>query len=171
MKTNRNGNKSQPNTYYPSYFSLSLARSNPRVCLRIRVIPRKPIPIPLITPLLHLTRIPNHTLNFALALQKLHTEPLRSMERNMAVHDPGARVIRGERNQHVAVAGQRSGVATGWVVEVEAGGAAVPDAGAAADDVVTVGVFWLDFKLGGGKRLGVQTRWVMLACCCWRGGV
>jgi len=101
------------------------------------MVPREPIPVPLIAAALQPARVANHALDLALALDELQAEAFRRVERNMAVHDPRAWVIRGEGQQHVAVAGQRRCVATGRVVEVETGGAAIPDASAPADDVVT----------------------------------
>lgn len=58
----------------------------------------------------------------------------------MAMHDPHARVIGGESQQQVAAGGDGSRVSSGGILERQAGGAAVPGAGAGADNVEVVSV-------------------------------
>lgn len=62
------------------------------------------------------------------------------MPRDMAVHQPHARIIRGEGQKQVATGRQYSRIPTRGVVEIEARGTAVPDAVSAADDVEVVAV-------------------------------
>lgn len=114
--------------------------SDARVRLLIRMIARLPILIPLGTPLVKLILIPNRIANVAFPLQKLHAEALTRVPRNVAVHDPEARVVGGEGDEEVAAGRKRGRVATGRVVELQARRGAVPDAGAGSDDVEVVAV-------------------------------
>ena len=56
----------------------------------------------------------------------------------MAMHDPGPGIVSREGDEQVAAAGESRRVATGWVVEGEAGGAAVPHSGTLSYNVEVV---------------------------------
>lgn len=62
------------------------------------------------------------------ALHKLHTEALRRVERDVAVHQPHAWVVRLEGDDNVTLPWQRDCVTTDRVVGREARSVAIPDA-------------------------------------------
>jgi len=113
---------------------------NARVRLVIRMLARLPVVIPLPAPLVKLILVANGAGNLVLALEELHAEALTGVPCDMAMHDPGAWVISREGDEEIATRGKSCSVAASGIVEGEAVGGAVPDAGALADDVEVVAV-------------------------------
>lgn len=77
--------------------------------------------------------------NLAVALDKLHRETLGRVPANVAVHEPGARVISLPSHDEVSRGGKHSGIATGRVASVEGDGAGV-GSGALCEDEEVVAV-------------------------------
>jgi len=50
--------------------------------------------------------------------------------------EPGPRVVGGKTHDQPTACRKKGGIATGWVVELETGFAAIPDARALADNIV-----------------------------------
>lgn len=73
-------------------------------------------------------------------LEELHAETLADVPRDVAVQQPGARVVGGEGDGEPAAARESRGVAARRCVPVQHGGAGVVDAAALADDEVVVAV-------------------------------
>ena len=105
----------------------------PRLLARLLIIPPIPtIPPPLIPPItrplrLHdrrITRRPELRLRDVLRLHNLRGQAEGSVQGDVAVHDPGARVVEAEGDDGVAVLGQEDDVPSGRVVggEVDAVG-------------------------------------------------
>lgn len=80
-------------------------------------------------------------------LEELHAEALADVPRDVAVQQPGARVVGGEGDGEPAAAGQSRSVAARGSVPVQHGGAGVVDAAALADDEVVVAVEVWEFLL------------------------
>lgn len=83
--------------------------------------------------------------NLAPPLDELQREPLGDVEANVAVQQPGARVVRLEANDEVACARQDGRVSSQRVIRVELGDARQVNAGSLGEDeeVVAVQVDWM----------------------------
>jgi hypothetical protein len=79
-------------------------------------------------------------LNLSLSFQKLNAQASRDVERDMAVHEPGARVVGFEGKHEVARAGEGGGIPTNGVVCFERGDVAGPVACALSEDVEIMAV-------------------------------
>lgn len=87
------------------------------------------IPNPLLPPRTRLAKdlpLPRADPNRVFTLDKLQREALAGVPRDVAVQEPGARVVQAERDGEVAVGGQDGRVAPGRVGRVEGVGASVP---------------------------------------------
>ena len=73
-------------------------------------------------------------LDLVFTLEELYAQALRHVPRNVAVHQPGTRVVGGEGDHDPSAAGEEGDVAAVRVVEGEGGclGVGVEDTGAAA---------------------------------------
>jgi hypothetical protein len=78
--------------------------------------------IPGCAQLLRLRCVRHTDCNSILAFDKLHRKALRSVPRDMAMHQPGTRVIFGKGNRKVAVSGQRGHVTARRVDDIKFGG-------------------------------------------------
>lgn len=109
-------NKRNPNSKIVFHHPSSISLSNPRIILQISLTRR--IRIPSLTNILKSLRIRHTDRNIALALHELHSETLGCVPRNVAMQEPGARVVFLEGDGEVAVRGQGSDVSARWVDEV-----------------------------------------------------
>lgn len=91
---------------------------------RPRRIPTSPLPPH--TRLAQDLPLPPAHCNLVPPLDKIQREPLAGVPRDVAVQEPGARVVEAERDGEVAVGGENGRVAPGRVGCVEGVGAAVP---------------------------------------------
>lgn len=55
---------------------------------------------------------------------------------SLAMYKPGSGVVGRKAHDQPAAGRKKRGIAARWIVELEAGFAAIPDAGALADDIV-----------------------------------
>lgn len=94
----------------------------PGVNLRIRVL-RREISIPLVTIVRESRLIGSRQLvpQRGDPLEEVDAETARDVPRDVAVHQPGARVVRPEGDEQPALGGQHGDVAAGRVVAVEEG--------------------------------------------------
>lgn len=111
-------------------------RSNPRVLLLPNWLPRPPSRARLVK---HLPALRVH-LDLRLALDKLERQTLAGVPRDMAVHQPRARVVELECDREIAVARQRRHVAPRRVGRVELAGVAVKKARRLCEDPKVVSV-------------------------------
>lgn len=111
----------------------------PRICHIIRVL-AIPVLIPRRTAIVKSVNVVNRTLDLIRALEKLHAEAFRRVPRDMAMHDPGARIVRRECKDHPAARRKRSGVATCGIIECQVVRRAVPGVVAVAEEVKVVAV-------------------------------
>jgi hypothetical protein len=83
--------------------------------------------------------------NLALALDKLHRQTLRCVPCDVAMRDPGPRVVGLEGHGEVAVSWKRRDVSARWVDEVDGCGGSVEYSCALSDDehVVAVEMDWV----------------------------
>ena len=120
-----------PLTSSPSFSSSLLALSNSRIILETKLLIRRAIRlrlpviveiIPVLTNSLCLRKRitvsfrPNR-IRILLALQNLQPEPLRDVERDVAVQEPGARVVSFKGNDDVAVTWHQDYIAARGVGE------------------------------------------------------
>jgi hypothetical protein len=114
------------------------------------------------------------TYNLIHTLQKLHAEAGRYMKRNMAVHEPGARVVRLKSKDEVAFRWESSSITTNRIIGFQKRGIAGPLCVFRLGEdveVVTVQVDWmregrrcdvcvlLDYPVLPLLWLSVSTRW------------
>jgi hypothetical protein len=81
---------------------------------------------PLLAPLLHGTQVTVALANLVEPLNKLHPQACSDMERDVAVHEPSARVVGLEGEHEIAASGQRGRVASDGVGRLQARNVACP---------------------------------------------
>ena len=87
---------------------------------RVVMIPRIANPvIPLITRLHHQSRITQPLLHRSRILHDLHAQPRACVPRDMTMEQPRPRVVGLERDDEVALDGEKCHIPTRWVVELE----------------------------------------------------
>jgi len=82
--------------------------------------------LPTRTAFLHTAQAANTALDLVHALEELHAEAACNVERDVAVHEPSARIVRFKRQDEVAFGRQGRGVAADGVVHFESRYIAVP---------------------------------------------
>ena len=91
--------------------------------------PLRRIPNPLLPPRTRIAKdipLPRADRNRLSTLDKLQREALAGVPGDVAVQEPGARVVQAERDGEVAVGRENGGVAPGRIGRVEGVGASVP---------------------------------------------